>query len=182
MELEPIRGSQSALEFDDNVQFTLFRPRCIRSEEWEPLLVFAHLSERRADAKDDELDPIDEVERQAHALIGLSRSSRQTVDSTHPVPRRGELTFLPQAAGVEFDPPSRSCRWTQAVHREEFLLRIKEASEGSVIRGRVSVYLGAIIVAELPLALTVCDKQSGQTELEPQSTKPYRKIFASYSH
>ncbi len=77
---------------DHNVQFTLYRPRAIRTHEWEPLLVFAHLSERRSDAKEDDPDPVREVERQALAILGPGTHSRQAVDSTRSVPRQGEVT------------------------------------------------------------------------------------------
>jgi hypothetical protein len=47
----------------------------------------------------------------------------------------------------------------------------------------VSVYLGSIILAELPLTLMVRRGHSPRRdELVAQSAGPYRKIFASYSH
>jgi hypothetical protein len=47
----------------------------------------------------------------------------------------------------------------------------------------VTVYLGTIILAEIPLTLTVGDASTtGRSELTPQSARPYRRIFASYSH
>jgi hypothetical protein len=168
--------------FDENVQFTVYRPRRIAPDEWEPLLVFAHLAERRADAPDDP-DPIAEVQRQAEAILGTTGHIHHSVDSSQAVPRDGQITFVPLAAGVEFDPPARSFRWVNAVHREEFLLRAGGVAAGTVIRGRISVYLGSIILAEVPLTLTVGTTGKAEaSELAAQSARPYRKIFASYSH
>lgn len=168
--------------FDEHVQFTVYRPRRVAPHEWAPLLVFAHLSERRGDSPDDP-DPLEEVQRQADAILGNTSHSPQRMDSSQAVPRQGEITFIPQAAGVEFDPPARRFRWLNPVHREEFLLRIGDGREGTVIRGRVTAYLGAIILAEIPLTLTIGrTATTPSAELVAQSSRPYRKIFASYSH
>jgi hypothetical protein len=42
---------------DDNVRFTVFRPPGMAPQRWNPLLIFAHLGERRPDAPPDEPDP-----------------------------------------------------------------------------------------------------------------------------
>ena len=55
---------------DDNVQFTVYQPKQIRSERWYPFLAFAHLSEQRPDAPAGEPDPIEEIERQANSILG----------------------------------------------------------------------------------------------------------------
>ena len=39
---------------DENVQFTVYRPRAIRPGLWYPMLAFAHLAERRPDAPPEE--------------------------------------------------------------------------------------------------------------------------------
>jgi hypothetical protein len=168
--------------FDEHVQFTVYRPKRVAPLEWEPLLVFAHLSERRDDSPEDP-DPLEEVQRQAEAILGAASHTPQSVDSSQAVPRQGEITFIPQVPGVEFDPPARRFRWVNPVHREEFLLRVGDVREGAVVRGRVTVYLGAIILAEIPLTLTIGRSGTARsTDLSAQSARPYRRIFASYSH
>src|SRR5207244_153143 len=54
---------------DDNVQFTVYRPRFIALGAWYPLLAFAHLSERPPGAPAHEPDPLAEVERQARQVL-----------------------------------------------------------------------------------------------------------------
>ena len=53
-------------------------------------------------------------------------------------------------------------------------------------RGRLTVYLGVIILAEVDLALRVDvsapSPQAPQPPPQPEHARPYRKIFASYSH
>src|SRR5215203_1345230 len=60
---QPPRSSPSLPEtaaphIDKNVQFTVYRPHTIVPEKWYPLLAFAHLSERRAGATEQDPDPI----------------------------------------------------------------------------------------------------------------------------
>ncbi len=49
---------------DENVQFTVYRPKAVKPMAWYPMLAFAHLDDRPDGADDDELDPVEEVIRQ----------------------------------------------------------------------------------------------------------------------
>jgi len=172
---------------DENVQFTVYRPRGIQPQRWYPLLAFAHLSERPLNAPADEPDPIEEVERQAQQILGEQTAAYQdlTQDSTQPIPREGEITLVPEITGVEINPVRRSFRWQEAVHREEFRLRASAEMGGRVARGRMSAFLGSILVAEVPLSVRVgaVEAYPGRAAaLEQSSARVYRRIFASYSH
>jgi hypothetical protein len=169
------------------VQFTVYRPRSVRPGVWYPLLAFTHLAERRPDAPAEEPDPIKQVQEQARQVLGARvKDFRETsTDARRAIPREGELTLLPDVPGLEFNPPRRIFRWIEDVHREEFRLRAAAERDGTTARGRLSVYLGAILLAEVDLAIRV-DSGSPTDEktapLEADSSRPYRKIFASYSH
>jgi serine/threonine protein kinase len=175
------------LAVDENVQFTVYRPRLVQPQKWYTLLAFAHLSERSPEAPADEPDPIEEVLRQAEQVLGEAARAYQEVtqDARQAVPRAGELTFLPEVAGVEFNPARRSFVWRESVHREEFRLWASQELEGQTARGRLTVFLGSILLADIPLTLRV---ETGQTSIasvpamEKMAARPYRKIFASYSH
>ena len=54
---------------------------------------------------------------------------------------------------------------------------------GTVVRGRVAVFLGSIILADIPLTVRV-DAGAGADDQPRERTcaRPYRRIFASYSH
>jgi hypothetical protein len=182
-EARPAASSPTVL--DENVQFTVYRPARLDPGHWQTLLAFAHLSEKRPGAEADEPDPVEEVARQAAALLGDTLAYRQhTEDSLLAVPREGEVTFVPHVEGVEFNPPRRSFVWTESVHREAFRLRAAGDSAGQTRRGRMTVYLGSIVLAEIGMTFTV--GAAGHTaECEPRvatSAQPYRRIFASYSH
>src|SRR5262249_44306397 len=140
---------------------------------------------RPSDAGPEEPDPVEEVQRQARQTIGekLSEYQGATQDSRHPVPREGELTFVPEVPGVEFNPPSRNFVWEEAVHREEFRLRASPELDGQTARGRLTVFLGGIILAEVNLSIRV-DSHRAESTSEPnevERARPYRRIFASYS-
>ena len=173
--------------YDENVQFTVYRPKTVAPQKWYTLLAFAHLAERPADAPPDEADPAAVVEQQAEQILGpQAREYRKsTDDSSQAVPRQGEITFVPEIDGVEFNPPQSTFRWVESVHRAEFRLRASASLEGKVARGRMSVFLGAILLADVPLSIRVSSEQAAAKAEPPKEAsvgQPYHKIFASYSH
>src|SRR5690606_13517453 len=86
--------------YDEHVQFTVYRPKRLAPGVWATLLVFAHLDALPPDAAPDAPDPVEEVQRQARALLGdTSGHGQQTVDSSMAVPREGTLTIVPSAEG-----------------------------------------------------------------------------------
>ena len=185
--LQPSRAAAAAepkpVATDENVQFTVFRRSAIQPEHWYPLLAFAHLAERRSDAPPDEPDPIEEVQTQARQLLGddMGKFRSATEDSGYPVAREGELRFVPHMDGVTFNPPERRFLWTENVHREDFRLRADKSMDGHVARGAVSVFYGNLLLAEVQLSIKV-DRKSAASHQEETHARPYRRIFASYSH
>ena len=174
------------LYLDENVQFTVYRPKAIVPQKWFSLLAFAHLSEKREDATEDEPDPVAEVRQQAEAILGEQAADYQnlTQDTLQAIPREGTITFVPTMPGIEFNPPSRSFTWEESVHREDFRLRTNGRHVGQTLRGRLSVFLGSILLADISLSIRVDSHQAPKqkTSLEETHARPYRKIFASYSH
>jgi hypothetical protein len=168
---------------DENVQFTVYRPRRLPPAAWQPVLAFAHLAERRADAPPGEPDPVEEVRRQAQQVLGdqAAAFADTTQDSSDAIPREGEITFVLDLPGVEVNPPQRSFRWLEDVHREEFRIRAPAALDGRTVRGALHVYLGALLVADVVLAMRV--EHAGESaQAEADRARPYRRIFPSYSH
>lgn len=171
---------------DDNVQFTVYRPRSLPPEHWVSLLVFAHLDDLPPDAAPDSPDPIAEVKRRAAKVLGAEASRYQDVtrDSAFPVPRTGEITVSVTLPGVTVNPPRRSFLWLESVHLEEFRLRASAVLLGQQVRGRVTVFLGSIILAEVSLRLRVEESVEiapSPPPAERVSARPFRRIFASYA-
>jgi serine/threonine protein kinase len=170
----------------DDVQFTVYRPRVLAPSRWHPMLVFAHLSAKPDDAPKETLEPIEEVRKQAETVLGPQLAAEyqsSTQDSTRDVPREGLLTLVPMAPGIEFNPPQRSFRWEEWVHREEFRLRAREDLDGKTVKGRVSAYLGTILIAEVALRFRVDSREepSVASPMEPIAGRMFRRIFASFA-
>ena len=53
-------------------------------------------------------------------------------------------------------------KWLESVHREEFRLRAAEPADRQMLRGKMSVFLGALLVADITLMLRV---DSGATSV-----------------
>ena len=179
-------GGDRSHAVDENVQFTVYRPRRIPPETWRPVLAFAHLAERRADAPADAPDPLEEVRRQAKQILGADADAYAdvTADSGEAIPREGEITFVLDLPGMTVNPPQRSFRWVEDVQREEFRVKAPAALDGSTVRGVLRVHLGALLVAEVRLAIQVDAAAHGPSpvETDAEQARPYRRIFPSYSH
>jgi serine/threonine protein kinase len=182
-------GSPAATPLhDDNVQFTVYRPRSVPSEHWSRLLFFAHLDALPVDAEEGEADPVERVEETARQLLGDEvRSYRDSVqDSRKALPREGEITVVPEMDGVRFNPPSATFLWLESVHWQEFRLKPERRLSASVARGLIVVRHGAILLGEIPLRIAV-DRPEAADAADPvpserETGRPYRSIFPSYSH
>jgi hypothetical protein len=179
------RSAPNAPVLDENVQFTVHGPREIRSQTWYPLLVFAHLSGPRSG---DPMapDPVEEMRRQAARILDDRAADYKAVtqNAAEAVPREGMLTLVPAVDGVEFNPPQRSFRWEQDLHREEFQFRAVRGSTPWTARGRLTVFLGRIVVADVVLAIHVSDAAVDAAAVPPTQAMTgqlYQRIFASYS-
>lgn len=181
-------GSERPRYVDENVLFTVYRPKAVAPEKWYTLLAFAHLSEKRPGAPAVAPEPADEVRRIAGRVFG-GRAREQMVtqqQSGGSIPERQVLTFVPRAEGVEFNPEERQVKWLKDVHHVDFEMKGAPDSEGKTLRGNLTVYAGPFILADVPLAFqvdSVLAETSAPDELfADTSAEPYDKIFASYSH
>ena len=170
----------------EQVQFTVYRPRAVRPGEWRPMLAYVHLADSRPDAPPDAPTPLEQVQALADRALGseLERFRGTTADATQDVPREGEITIIPTVAGVEFNPERRTFKWVQDVQEERFLLRAGPALHGRTARGRVSAYLGVLLIAEVDLAIRVDAAlvETATAPVEAVRARTFRNIFASYSH
>ncbi len=173
----PARGSDAApSQFHEDLQFTVYRPRAVRPGQWRTLLAFAHLSER----PDDVMRPRDvqprDVQQWANQILEM--------DGAKPIPCEGELTFVPQMDGVEFNPRRVSLIWKESLHQAAFRLRASPGVDGQTVQGQMCVYLGSVILAQVALKIEVNSHGNFQAEedaLAPVTAARYRKVFACYS-
>ena len=189
---------------DENVQFTVYRPNAVQPEVWYPLLAFAHLAERRPDAPPGQPDPLEQVQTGGTGPRRQAGYGAPRVDARGGVPREGQLTFVPFVEGVDFNPRSQTFEWQEDVHQQNFRLKARPDTAGRVLRGQLTVYLGAFILADIDLTFRVdlaapppptptvrpvtllatssASPTSPQPELTPVTAVPYQKVFPSYSH
>ncbi|MCA1564057.1 MAG: TIR domain-containing protein [Acidobacteria bacterium] len=180
-------ATDKPLYTDENVQFTVYQPEAVAPARWHMLLAFAHLSKRRPDAPPDEPEPLAEVKRMADRALADQTAEYDAVkqNSLHAVPHRSEVTFVPDVEGCEFNPSSQSFSWRKSVHKVEFEMRAAASLDGRMARGRLTVFLGSLILADIPLAIRVDSASVSPAREVPAvaaSAAPYRKIFPSYSH
>jgi actin-like ATPase involved in cell morphogenesis len=168
---------------DEDVQFTVYRPQRVEPDRWYTLLAFAHKSDPVIDEILGVTDPVEEVRSRAVSRLGEQLKSYVSTeqDSSQSLARGSELTFVPRAEGLEFNPPSRTFRWQEPVHQEEFRMRADAALEGRRARGVVAVYAGVVLIAEIRLNIRVGGSDDG-AQSGSESARPYRRIFVSYSH
>jgi hypothetical protein len=169
------------------------------------MLAIAHMAERRPDAPPDERDPLARVRELAAQSLGDLASNYEDprAESRSAVPRESELTFVPYAEDIDFNPRMQTFEWQEDVHQQNFRLRAKSGAPSRVV-GQMTVYLGACILADVdlifqvdpaaapsnprPVAATLFETAGAtvSTTRPPSdsflSARPYRKIFLSYSH
>ena len=172
---------------DDNVQFTVYRPQVVAPAKWYDLVAAAHLDAARPEADPAEPSPLDRVRRKAEAILGdrFDDYAPLTQDALQGVPQGSELTFAFEMPGVEFNPARVSFGWWEDEHTVQVRLRASPTLEGKTARGRMTVFLGAIILADVPFSLRVdSSRAADRPRLEPEreAVRRYRRIFASYSH
>jgi hypothetical protein len=169
---------------DDDVQFTVMRPPAIAPGNWHDLLAFAHKTDLVITDDGHELDPVAEVRRLAARALGEDAARYRSVSapSAQSLVRGTDLRFVPSVEGAEFNPPEAGFRWTEPVHQTAFRVRAGGA-EGSVLNGAMAVYCGVVLLAEVPLRLSLDSAAAERRpEPEPVSARPFEKIFPSYSH
>jgi hypothetical protein len=176
-------GTTAAL--DDDVQFTVYRPTRVQPERWYPLLAFAHRTDPIEGSTGEVMDPVEEVARQAATLLSDAPGSFDLLraDSEVGLVRGTDLLFEPWVDTGEFNPAQASLRWEEPIHRVEFRLRVPASSDGRRLKGGLRVFIGPLLIGEVPFQLPV--SATATTESAPstqESAKRFRQIFASYSH
>lgn len=174
---------------EENVQFTVYRPATLAPGRWHRMLVFTHLDEAPHQSLEQTTLAQEVTERAQRILANELENYRQlAADSQFPIPRESEITLVPDVPQIMFNPPRRSFVWAAdlRLHDESFLLRAPGELAGSLARGRLSIFLGHLLLADIPINFRVESPASSQPLSEPKwtqsSARPFRKVFASYSH
>jgi TIR domain-containing protein len=111
--------------------------------------------------------------------IQLGRPQAQVA----PLPQGTRLLVCPEVPGVVFDPPVREVRWQQDLRQVTFQLEALAHAAGRVVLGAVEVRAGPLLVAQVPLSISVrvARQRQERTEATDASTaRLFGSVFASY--
>ena len=177
--------------FQEDVKFTAYRPGIMRPEQWRRMIVFMHLDDESESPDLGQPSMFEEIETRARQILGAEYDDYRNVvaESRAPIVRESEITLVPEVPGIQFNPPRRSFFWATGlrVHEESFFMRAPFALGGKQARGRLSIFFGQLLLAEIPLNLRVAEHSARAPVVKEENwargaAKPFRKIFASYSH
>lgn len=172
-------GVQARAALDENVQFTVFSPKAVRPDNWYSMLAFSHREELAVDVDVSSPTPLEEIERRANEEEQQQQRGTELATS-----EEGLLTLVPHLTGFLFEPKSHSFSHIDAIHRVEFLIKATPGMNWQTARGEMTVFLGHLILAEIPLRIGVDRDHREQLEAEPtleMNARTFRKVFASYS-
>jgi hypothetical protein len=188
-ELRRIRV-ETEYPWNDSIQFSSYYTKVISANKWHHLLVLAHPPEHDSRAsREDGLCQYIEDSTTEHIIDELKDkgavSARASVTEAG-LPAEGLLTLCPEIPGFEIVPAEIKVRWKRAGRIvSHFYFRPSSGVPQDAIRGRVTAFYSALLVADLPLTHTFgSDRDVAFSEQFSggRPSKPYRKIFASYSH
>jgi hypothetical protein len=160
---------------DEEVHFSAYHPSLVPLGERRQLLVYAHLeAAAKAVASDagqvfgDDSEEIRQARAEAEAALAFGT----------------EITVVPWAEGLAFEPASARITWQAAWQRADFEMAATGERTGAV-EGSIACYAGPLLIAELALPVTV-QAAGGETatvaEREVRTAAMYRSVFASYAH
>ncbi len=168
----------------EDVQFTVYRPNNVRPARWYLLLAFAHRGGLVEDDDGNLIDPVQMVERQARALLSDQEVPFDSVrtDATEAVSIGSDLVLEPWLEQGEFNPPRATIQWVEHVHRVEFRMRVPDPAAGRPVRGGLRVFSGPVLIGELTFRIPVRAPPPAPQDSVREAVRPFRQIFASYSH
>jgi hypothetical protein len=181
--MSPLPSGSSLI--DDNVKFTAYRPAVLAPGKWRRMMVFMHL---------DEPSILTEIETRARQMLGIESygsvilSQRDdhsdALSSRFPSAAETGITLVPEVPGIRFNPHRRTFTWTTGmrVHEESFFMHATRLLPDKIVSGRISVFFGQLLLAEIGLEFPVTrDRMPTEEGWTKASDKRFRKVFASYS-
>jgi hypothetical protein len=159
----------------EKLSFTAGYPGTVSFGTWYPLLVYLHLAKLQ--------NEVEEALRRRSVQLSF-RPSLSTAETASPIKRGTMLRLTPRAEGFIFNPSSQDVAWYEDVQDITFRLQAESSIAGHSVLGCIEVYVGPILIAQIPLAFIV--RQLGasevQTESVTSSAQVFSSVFASYSH
>jgi len=168
---------------DDDVRFTVYRPQVLAAGRWALLLVFVHKTSLVEESGRAPIDPQKQVEALARHRFAGAPPRPAGEDARAGLMRGAQLRIVPDLPGIRCNPKDAEVEWWEPVHEVSFRLLAGPELAGTAVRGTVRVWCGAVILAEVSIAIHVAaDGPIAEAPPVEEPVRRYRKIFASYSH
>jgi TIR domain len=167
---------------DEDVRFTVYRPRSLSPGQWASLLVYAHKTDPVVDPDSGPFDPTERVEAMARTHFGGDTPRPVSVDARQGLARGARLRIVPDLPGVRCNPDSAELDWWEPVHEALFRLLAGPDLAGSTVRGAIRVWCGPLLLGEVSVAIHVATDAPDPQPWITESVRRYRRIFPSYSH
>lgn len=160
----------------EEVNFSAYYPKEVTVEKWYTLLVYTFIPAA-----------LEAVRRDAERFkdeIGEMRESQSA--SPTKLARGTEISLVPACEGVTFNPERVSFEWLEDHHRAQFRMKADASMADMAGNGKVTVYVGPVIVATLKMGMLFNEAEAGPGPVSSGETitQMYREdeIFMSYSH
>jgi hypothetical protein len=171
-----LEGKKERREPVESLRFTAYYPKEVGVETWNTLLVYTHIAGALSQVQADAARFKQELgERQREASSAAVR----------PMKRGAELTIVPNAPGVVFNPARVTFTWLEDWHQTPFRFQAKSDLAGTAVNAEIVVYAGPLILAVVKMPL-LCEGrlpvEAGRVPEAQATGQAYQHIFTSYSH
>ncbi|MBZ0285652.1 MAG: toll/interleukin-1 receptor domain-containing protein [Anaerolineae bacterium] len=152
------------------IAFTHFYPSSITRKQVSPLHVYIHL-----------LSAIEKVKGDFRKRKDFEAEELSATEaSTETFPRGTVFTIVPHIKRARVTPERVDVKWQDAFEHVAFEIKGFEEKVES-FSGDVQIYVGPIIVAQLPIIFRLNSTRSKKTSFKSSTMPRYKKIFVSYS-
>jgi hypothetical protein len=170
---------------DDNVKLTAFHSAVLVPGKWRRMIVFMHLDEPSLSTEiETRARQILSVDSYGSVILGERDEHRDAMGGRFSTPPQSGITLVPEIPGIRFNPPRRSFTWTTGMrmHEESFFMHAPLSLADKLATGRISVFFGQLLLAEIALDLRVTkDPVPTEESWVKGVDKRFRKVFVSYS-
>jgi hypothetical protein len=136
-------------------------------------MVFAHLESLR-----------EQVQERAARYVDMMGGKQEsgTSPSRVQIASGSLITFVPQIPGITFDPSEYCVIWQPPYLHSATFLFTAPADLKTDLTGRVSVFMGPLIIGEIPVTMQFVPQTASTTLDKSSEFHKFDPIFASYSH
>ena len=155
LHLQTLAGGKPITRTPSPVEFSVSYPRSVAPQTWYTLLTYVHVPEATS-----------AVQNHSKLILGRERAKSYLSVGQRPtksVERGAQITVVPEFPGCRVNPPHGTLFWLEDWHCVEFRFRLESDVEpntqGQALNGRVTFYVGPILVSEITVSPTLESEQ-----------------------